>query len=82
MSYSTTASFAGMTPQAATSVRRPVQHPTAIMAARARNNTARNNTARMVARSQYASKPLLLVATEYAVGITSLCLAVYLSLGL
>lgn len=73
MMYSASVPFA-----AAPGMRKPPQHPMPIVAARARNNPA----AQLVVRSQYAVKPPLLVAIEYAVVAASLGVAVYVSCGL
>ena len=71
------ATYTGMTLRTASAARRPVRQPSAIVAARAHNNSAG-----FVARSQYARKPVLLGLAEYAVGFGSLGFAAYLSIGM
>lgn len=55
---------------------RPVRHPAAIVGARARNQPSR-----LVARSQYAVKPGLMVMAEYAVVLASAAAALYVACG-
>ena len=81
MSYAATATYSASSLRAVSAhrpsaaVRRPIAYPAAILAARANSNSAR-----ILVRSQYAMKPLALVAFEYAIVAASMATAIYLTL--